>query len=88
MDTFQLTADRKQQLVNCVLYLKSFDDPSIETESIDKTAGQEDVSNSNKNLKDVVPTVQGSVLLQSLLKLPDPHNAIVIDRYIRQFYMR
>jgi hypothetical protein len=32
------------------------------------------------------PTVQGAILLQSLLRLDEPHNLLVTERYARHLY--
>jgi nucleolar protein 9 len=34
------------------------------------------------------PTVQGAVLLQSLLRLNEPHNQLVLDRQARNFRLQ
>lgn len=44
-------------------------------------AGKANVDHSKEALADPVePTIQGAVLLQSMLRLPEPHNQLVIRR--------
>ncbi|KAJ4472084.1 armadillo-type protein [Lentinula aciculospora] len=69
----------KTYLVPCMFSLKplpvfkSARDPQSSAESIHEKKGKKDHDPSSQ------PSIQGSLLLQSLLKLPPPHNQLVIN---------
>ena len=51
--------------------------------------GQINQAHTKKGYRDITddplePTVQGAILLQSLLRLDEPHNLLVTERYARR----
>ncbi|KAF9004819.1 armadillo-type protein [Cyathus striatus] len=81
---FELTTqDDKLLLVPCVLSLLPIQEYKI-TKASAKSANKVEKSNGHRdrqpNTHDYIePKVQGAVLLQSLLRLPDPHHLLIIE---------
>ncbi|KAI5122146.1 hypothetical protein M0805_000793 [Coniferiporia weirii] len=80
-DAFGLDSmEKRGSLVMCILYLKTFSDYQEALElSNSASKNEEGERPGHKRTSHLEPTVQGSVLVQSLLRLPDPHNQVVID---------
>ncbi|KLO15785.1 ARM repeat-containing protein [Schizopora paradoxa] len=78
-DVFSIQQKEKSQLIPCVLYLKTWEEYQSSSRPSNADTPAEGRSNYHKNEDVLEPTVQGSTLLQSLLRLPEPHNSLVID---------
>lgn len=69
----------------CMLYLQSYEEFVDASRLENEGSREEDGESSNQKQRNkkgkthLEPTVQGSVLVQSLLYLPEPHNQYIID---------
>ncbi|RPD62032.1 ARM repeat-containing protein [Lentinus tigrinus ALCF2SS1-7] len=86
LDAFELGAeDKKALLVPCVLRLKSSQQlqdyqRALASAGQDEEKDAEEPHHKRRKTDDPLePKTQGAVLLQSMLRLPSPHNDIVLD---------
>ncbi|XP_006459728.1 hypothetical protein AGABI2DRAFT_202089 [Agaricus bisporus var. bisporus H97] len=74
------TAEEKLSLVPCALYLLPFKDYQTRKSTVMTAESRVHSREGNKKDKKLLePQIQGSLLLQSLLHLPEPHYEIVIQ---------
>ena len=74
------TSEERGSLIECILYLKTYEDfQHVLKQEAEERQGEGDSSHAPA----LEPTVQGSLLAQSLLQCDPPHNQSVIQRLIR-----
>ncbi|KAF9448476.1 hypothetical protein P691DRAFT_800795 [Macrolepiota fuliginosa MF-IS2] len=74
------TPEQRKNLVPCALTLLSFKDYNTRKATPTGAQKQDRANGKGKLAKDPLePQIQGSLLLQSLLQLPEPHYQVVID---------
>ena len=75
-------AEKQKALVWCVLYLNTYDEYMQATKAGERIPekNEEITKKRGKTQAALEPSVQGSVLAQSLLRLSEPHNQIIIGR--------
>ncbi|RDX53030.1 ARM repeat-containing protein [Lentinus brumalis] len=82
LDAFELDEENKALLVPCVLRLKSSQDyqRALASAGHDEEKANEDPRHKRRKTDDSLePKTQGAVLLQSMLRMPSPHNDVVLD---------
>lgn len=73
-------------LIPCVLHLQTYQE---RIDAIDKDTLENDNAKhkeKRRNAAPTEPTVQGSVLLQAMLRLSEPHNQCVVDRCASHYH--
>ncbi|KAJ7499330.1 armadillo-type protein [Mycena latifolia] len=72
------TAEERNLLVPCILRLQIFKELKATAKAADNVPAETVKPHGRRDSSDYEPKVQGAVLLQSLLRLSEPHNQLVI----------
>lgn len=80
-DAFGLDSVEAQEvLVDCILSLKPYKDYKLAANHEQDDSKKGEINNKNKS--QLEPTVQGSIIIQSLLHLHEPHNHKLIENIV------